>query len=84
MKVSHWLASLGMHLLQSEDGDEGIDAFGIRVADLAAAKSRALQLGLQIVEPPSYLAAIDCACVAPSDCFGVSLVLVEGSAQLLS
>jgi predicted enzyme related to lactoylglutathione lyase len=71
-------SSLGMHLLLSDNGDEGVDAFGIRVGDVGAAKIRAQQLGMRIIEPPAYLASMNCACIAPSDCFGVSLVLVQG------
>ena len=70
-------SSLGMHLLQNAKGEEGIDAFAIRVNDLAAASARVAQLGLRPIEKPAYLANDNCLCLAPSNCFGVSLIMIE-------
>lgn len=69
-------SSLGLHLLESDDGEEGIDGFAIRVDDLAAATARAKKMGLELVEKPDYLAHDNCICLASNECFSVSLVLV--------
>lgn len=75
-------SSLDVHLWVSEDGTQGIDAFGMAVPNLQEAKRRVEALGLTLAETPQYLAAKERAlCLAPSECFGVSVVLVESEMQ---
>lgn len=75
-------SSLDIHLLVSDGGGQGVDAFGMAVPDLEVAVDRARALGMQPIEPPAYLAARERAvCFAPGDCFGLSLVLVESTLQ---
>ncbi len=71
-------STLDVHLLVSDDGRQGVDAFGMAVPDLEAATRRAEAVGMTPIEAPSYLRERErVACYAPSDCFGLSLVLVE-------
>jgi catechol 2,3-dioxygenase-like lactoylglutathione lyase family enzyme len=75
-------SSLDVHLFVSEDGTQGIDAFAMAVPDLEAAVERGREMGLSQLEIPPYLREIENAvCFAPSDCFGLSLVLVESTMQ---
>ena len=75
-------SSLDLHVVVSEDGSQGVDAFAMAVPDLAAAAERATALGLHAIETPAYLRDVgNAVCLAPLDCFGLSLVLVESSMQ---
>ena len=75
-------SSLDMHIVVSEGGVQGIDAFALAVPDLDAAAERAAELGLSQIEVPAYLQEMERAvCLAPSGCFGLSLVLVESEMQ---
>jgi hypothetical protein len=72
------ISSLDLHLVVSGDDTQGVEAFAMAVPDLDAAAARAREMGLQQVETPDYLQEIlRAVCLAPSDCFGVSLVLIE-------
>ena len=76
------ISSLDLHLLVSDDGSEGVDAFGMSVPDLDAAADRAASMGMHQIASPAYLedeARVHC--LPPADCFGVSLVLVESDAK---
>ncbi len=75
-------SSLDLHLVVSEDGSQGVDAFAMAVPDLDFAEARAKAMGLSKIESPSYLDAVGrTICFAPSDCFGLSMVLVESGLQ---
>ena len=75
------VSSLDLHLLVSDDGSHGVDAFGMAVPDLDAAARRAESLGLVEIESPAYLRDEGrVVSLSPSGCFGVSLVLVESAA----
>lgn len=69
-------STLGIHLLKSDDGVEGVDAFAISVHDLAQAGLRAEQMGLSKIDTPAYLSDERCLCFAPADCFSVSMILM--------
>lgn len=75
-------SSLDIHLVVSEDGSQGVDAFAMAVPDLAAAESRSKTIGLTRIESPGYLESVGrTVCFAPAGCFGLSLVLVESDLQ---
>ncbi len=75
-------SSLDVHLWVGDGDREGIDAFAMAVPELETATRRADELGLTRIETPAYLAKIENAvCYAPSDCFGLSLVLVESEVR---
>ena len=75
-------SSLDIHLLVSDDGSQGVDAFAMAIPDLEAAIGRAAKIGLTRVDTPDYLDAIEnSASFAPSDCFGLNLILVESDLQ---
>jgi len=76
-------SSLGIHLLVSEDGSEGVDAFAMAVPDLDAAERRIEELEFARTEVPVYLRERERAlCLAPEHCFGLSLLLVESDLEL--
>ena len=75
-------ASTGLHLLQT-DGRECVDAVGLKVEDIAAAKARVAELGLRQAAVPEYLSDESCICLDAAECFGVSLVLVEETSSLV-
>lgn len=72
-------SSLGIDLMPVANAEqkEGIDALGIRVDDLAEAAARVSTLQLQTTASPSYLDSGTCLGLHPTECFGISLVLVE-------
>ncbi|MFK8020471.1 MAG: hypothetical protein AB8B86_11915 [Pseudomonadales bacterium] len=71
-------SSLGIHLLATDGGMQGVDAFGIKVSNFNAAIERASHLGLQFTPTPEYLSCGQYACLDPEATYGVSLVLVGG------
>jgi len=71
-------SSLDMHLLVSDDGTQGVDAFAMAVPDLDAAARRADEMGFRRIEAPAYLRKLErTVCLEPADCFGLSLIFVE-------
>ena len=75
-------SSLDLHLVVSEDGSQGVDAFALAVPNLEAAAKRAKTMGLTRVETPGYLDEVAPALsYASEDCFGLNLVLVESDLQ---
>ncbi|MFK7895289.1 MAG: hypothetical protein AB8G23_05615 [Myxococcota bacterium] len=71
-------SSLDVHLLVTDDGTQGINAFAMAVPDLDAATRRVDQLGFNRVDAPDYLLESErVVCLAPEHCFGLNLILVE-------
>ena len=76
-------STLGVHLLVSDEGRAGIDAFAMAVPDFESARRRVETLGYRCIDTPEYLQESEQAiCLAPEHCFGVSLTLVESDLVL--